>query len=540
MEPETNRQQGEQVVSATGTDDDIWLRFEVHVEQAAAQAYRRDLRHTSCAARRCRRPMWTEAGRASPSRRLRCEHVDMRGQPTILHLDLDAFFAAVEQRDKPSLRGRPVVVGGTGARGVVATASYEARRYGVRSAMSTARARALCPHAAYLVGRFEAYRAVSDLVMGKLRELSPLVEPLSLDEAFVDLGTGPAAAPPQADVTAHVTEVASRLRSDVRALTGGLTASVGLASSKLVAKIASELDKPDGLVVVRSDAEQALLNPLPVTVVPGVGPATTERLRRLGVRTVADLAAVEESELVRLLGASAGASLHRLARAQDDRPVVAVREAKSVSVEDTFEHDLTDRVLLGGVVDRMAARVAERLSVAGLSGRTITLKLRRHDFSTATRSVTLAGPTDSTRGIATVARGLLDEHDVSDGIRLLGVGVSGLADWIQDDLFHDGRPDAEEIGQAEQPDDPPSSDPLTRRWLPGHDVEHDVYGHGWVWGSGLGRVTVRFETRHTPPGPVRTFPADDPALRPVPPQVAGDSAPSDPLPVSPPPGSVTA
>jgi DNA polymerase-4 len=437
----------------------------------------------------------------------------MRGQPTILHLDLDAFFAAVEQRDKPSLRGRPVVVGGTGARGVVATASYEARRYGVRSAMSTSAARALCPHAAYLVGRFDAYRQVSDLVMGKLRQLSELVEPLSLDEAFVDLATGPAAAPDGTDVTAHVTDVATRLRTEVTAVTGGLTASVGLASSKLVAKIASELDKPDGLVVVPPGGEQALLDPLPVTVIPGVGPATTERLRRLGVRTVGDLGAVQESELVSLLGASAGASLHRLARAHDDRPVVAVREAKSVSVEDTFEHDITDRVLLTRVVDGMAARVVERLTEAGLSGRTITLKLRRHDFSTATRSMTLAGPTDSVRVVAKVARGLLEEHDVSEGVRLLGVGVSGLADWIQYDLFGDGDQDAE---LPEGSVDPSSGQrPLARRWLPGHDVEHDAYGRGWVWGAGLGRVTVRFETRDTPPGPVRTFPADDPALRPT-------------------------
>ena len=449
----------------------------------------------------------------------------MRGEPTILHLDLDAFFAAVEQRDKPSLRGRPVVVGGTGARGVVATASYEARRFGVRSAMSTARARALCPHAAYLVGRFEAYREVSELVMGTLRELSLLVEPLSMDEAFVDLAAVPAGARTGADVTAFVTEVAAALRADVTRVTGGLTASVGLATSKLVAKIASELDKPDGLVVVPAGEERALLDPLSVTVIPGVGPATSERLRRLGVRTVGDLAAVEEAELVSLLGAAAGSSLHRLATAHDDRPVVPVRETKSVSVEDTFEYDLTDRVLLAGVVDRMAARVAERLAEAGLSGRTITLKLRRHDFSTATRSVTLAGPTDDTRVVAKVARGLLEGHDVADGVRLLGVGVSGLADWIQEDLFgadqHDRDHDHEQGDQdlvtpGASTDPPVDLGTRARRWLPGHDVEHDTYGRGWVWGAGLGRVTVRFETRNTPPGPVRTFAADDSALRPAP------------------------
>ncbi len=430
----------------------------------------------------------------------------MRGEPTVLHLDLDAFYAAVEQRDKPSLRGRPVVVGGVGSRGVVATASYEARRYGVHSAMSTARARSLCPHAAYLVGRFDAYRSASELVMAELRKLSPLVEPLSLDEAFVDLAAGPASA--ASDVIASVTEVAHRLRADVRAVTGGLSASVGLATSKLMAKIASELNKPDGLLVVPPGTEKALLAPLGVTVLPGVGPATKERLRRLGVRTVQDLTGIEESELVLALGAAAGSSLHRLAAAVDDRPVLAVRETKSVSVEDTFEHDHTDPVLLAGIVDRMAARVAERLVDARLSGRTVTLKLRRHDFSTSTRSVTLPGPTDSARVVAGVARGLLTEVDTSDGVRLLGVGVSGLADWIQEDLFDDQRP----APTPEQAAPTPAAAPV-RRWLPGQDVHHDDHGPGWVWGAGVGRVTVRFETRYTPPGAVRTFAADDPALQ---------------------------
>src|SRR3954452_7309045 len=202
-----------------------------------------------------------------------------------MHLDLDAFFAAVEQRDKPSWGGKPVVVGGVGGRGVVATASYEARQYGVRSAMSTREARARCPHAAYLTGRFDAYRESSRRVMTLLRDLSPLVEPLSLDEAFVDL-----AAADVEDVSVEgVTAVARRLKDDVRAVTGGLCGSVGIASSKLVAKIASDLDKPDGLVVVPPGTERDLLRPMSVSVIPGVGPATAERLRRVGVQTVADL-----------------------------------------------------------------------------------------------------------------------------------------------------------------------------------------------------------------------------------------------------------
>src|SRR4051794_31011892 len=246
-----------------------------------------------------------------------------------MHLDLDAFFAAVEQRDKPSLRGKPVVVGGVGGRGVVATASYEARRYGVRSAMSTREARARCPHAAFLTGRFDAYRAASTAVMSVLRSVSPLVEPLSLDEAFVDLEQ---AGLPDLDVPT-VTALAQEVRARVHDVTGGLTASVGLGTSKFIAKVASDLDKPDGLVVVPPGTEVDLLRPMYVTVIPGVGPATAERLRRAGIHTVADLEAVSLEELVRVIGKAHGNGLHQLARAQDDRAVVPEREAKSVSVE---------------------------------------------------------------------------------------------------------------------------------------------------------------------------------------------------------------
>src|SRR6188768_1593480 len=238
----------------------------------------------------------------------------MRADASVLHLDLDAFFAAVEQRDKPSLRGKPVVVGGVGGRGVVATASYEARVFGVRSAMSTREARARCPNAAYLTGRFGAYRETSRHVMALLRELSPLVEPLSLDEAFVDLAVAGLD-----DLSVEgVTAVARRLKEDVTDVTGGLCGSVGIASSKLVAKIASDLDKPDGLVVVPPGTEQDLLRPMGVGVIPGVG-----------VHTVADLEKVSADELVRVVGQAHGTSLYRLARADDDRPVVAEREAKS-------------------------------------------------------------------------------------------------------------------------------------------------------------------------------------------------------------------
>jgi DNA polymerase IV len=433
----------------------------------------------------------------------------VRADPTILHVDLDAFFAAVEQRDKPSLRGKPVVVGGVGGRGVVATASYEARAFGVRSAMSTREARARCPHAAYLTGRFDAYRASSRQVMTLLRDLSPLVEPLSLDEAFVDL-----AASALEDFSVEgVTEVARRLKEDVREVTGGLCGSVGIASSKLVAKIASDLDKPDGLVVVPAGTEQDLLRPMSVTVIPGVGPATAERLRRVGVHTVGELEKVSADELVRLVGQAHGSSLYRLSRADDDRPVVPEREAKSISVEDTYDTDLVDKRLLEGLLERQAGQVGERLRKARLSGRTVTVKVRLHDFTTHTRSTTLPAPTDSTRMVARLARALLAEVDTSAGVRLLGVGVSGLADWIQEDLFADEEDAAQEEGVAGAAE---AVAVITRRrmWAPGMDVVHAEHGPGWVWGSGVGRVTVRFETAETGPGPVRTFRADDPDLAP--------------------------
>ena len=436
----------------------------------------------------------------------------MRPHASVLHLDLDAFFASVEQRDKPSLRGKPVVVGGVGGRGVVATASYEARKYGVRSAMSTREARARCPHAAFLTGRFHAYRATSDAVMGLLRSVSPLVEPLSLDEAFVDLER---AGLPDLEVPT-VTAFAQELRARVTEVTEGLTASVGLGTSKFIAKVASDLDKPDGLVVVPPGTESELLRPMHVTVIPGVGPATAERLRRAGIHTVAELESVSLDELVRLVGKAHGTGLFHLARAEDDRSVVPEREAKSVSVEGTYDTDLTDRRLMEGLLARQAGEVATRLRKHGLSGRTVSIKVRLHDFTTLSRSSTLPSPTDSPTAIARTAKGLLTDLDTSGGVRLLGVGVSGLADWIQEDLFGDTTEDEEPPPEIEVPS-------ISRRtWPPGMDVVHEEMGRGWVWGSGRGVVTVRFETAETPAGPVRSYAEDDPALSAWRPPVADD------------------
>lgn len=440
---------------------------------------------------------------------------------------MDAFYASAEQAAKPSLRGKPVVVGGLGPRGVVATASYEARRFGVHSAMPMAQARRLAPNAAYLVPRFTLYRTVSDQVMELLGRLSPLVEPLSLDEAFVDLEAGGTA-----DDTASAMEIGEQLRGAIEAVTG-LSGSVGLAGSKMLAKIASEEAKPNGLLLIEPGTERALLAPMPVRTLPGVGPATADHLRRAGMTTVNDLAEAGEAELVRLLGKAHGSSLHRMASGFDDRPVVAERDAKSVSVEDTFDTDLHDRVRVRTEVERLAGRCVQRLRAAGRSGRTVVLKVRRYDFSTLTRSETLRGPTDDPTVVREAAARLLEAVDTTGGVRLLGVGVTGLADFTQEDLFAQAAgermaaelldtadPGASAAADEGGPDDeetaPESPGQLAaRRWPAGHDVRHDTYGNGWVQGSGVGRVTVRFEEPESPPGRVRTFRIDDPRLRPA-------------------------
>ena len=424
-----------------------------------------------------------------------------------MHLDLDAFFASVEQRDKPSLRGKPVVVGGVGGRGVVATASYEARRYGVRSAMSTREARARCPHAAFLNPRFHAYRDASQAVMAVLRDLSPLVEPLSLDEAFVDLAVSELTAYDEESVRA----LAERVRARVTEVTGGLTASVGVASSKFVAKVASDLDKPDGLVVVAAGTELDLLRPMHVTVIPGVGPATAERLRRAGISTVADLERVSEDELVRLLGKAHGHGLYLLARAEDDRAVVPERETKSVSVEGTYDTDLTDPRLMAGLVTRQAAQ--RRRAAAEQRA----LRPHGHPQGAAPR-LHHAVPLDHAgrphrrraddRPAGPRAARRARHHRRRPPARRRRLRARGL---------DPGGPVRRRGGRARPRTNPsrrcPRS-PRPARWWPGMDVVHDDLGRGWVWGAGRGIVTVRFETAETPPGPVRSLPADDPALSP--------------------------
>jgi len=340
--------------------------------------------------------------------------------PTILHVDLDAFYASVEQLADPSLRGRPVIVGGLGRRGVVAAASYEARRYGVHSAMPMGRARRACPDGVFLAPRFAAYGEASRSVMAILREVTPLVEPLALDEAFLDVSNA-------RRLHGSAPEIAAALRRRIKDATG-LVASVGVATTKFVAKLASDLAKPDGMLVVEAGTEIALIHPLEVRRLWGVGPKTGERLAQLGVRTIGDLAALPLDTLVHALGESQGRHLHALAWNRDDRSVEPERAVKSIGHEETFPTDITDRAALEREVLRMSERVAERTRDGRRTGRTVQLKLRYKDFRTITRSRTLPEPTNLASDIAVVARALLDAVEIGDGVRLLGVAMQQLQD----------------------------------------------------------------------------------------------------------------
>lgn len=348
--------------------------------------------------------------------------------PVILHVDMDSFFASVEVLDDPGLRGRPVIVGGSGARGVVASCTYEARAYGVHSAMPSVRARQLCPTAVFLDGRYSRYAEVSAQLRAVLTASTPVVEPIGLDEAFLDvtgairlLGT-PAA-------------IGARIREQVRSALQ-LDCSVGGGRSKLVAKLASRAAKPTanrggkvagrGVVIVDPEDELAFLHPLPVERLWGVGPATTRRLHGLGVKTVGELAALPEQVLVRAVGRAQGSHLAALARADDRDPVVPDRPAKSVGHEETFRSDVADRAVLGAHVQRMAESVAGHLRAGALAGRTVMVKVKFPDFSSITRSYTLDFGVDTGKAIGAVAGALLEGVEIGDGVRLLGVSVSGL------------------------------------------------------------------------------------------------------------------
>jgi DNA polymerase-4 len=344
---------------------------------------------------------------------------------TILHVDMDAFYASVEQLRRPELRGQPVIVGGPGARGVVAAASYEARAFGVHSAMSSVRAQRLCPHAVFVAGDHEHYGRISKRVMDLFTEVTPLVEALSLDEAFLDV-TGAQRLFGSGEVIGH--HIRARVLEQE-----GLACSVGVAPSKFLAKLASEAAKPRvgrrgpepglGVKVVARGEELAFLHPLPVQ-----GPKTLERLHARGITTVAELAALTERSAQDVLGSANGSHLWHLAHAHDERPVVPDQRAKSIGHEETFARDHHSLETLHHELVRLGDSVASRLRAAGMAGRTVTIKVRFGDFRTITRSTTLPTAVDTGPDVLRAATGLLQKVDPSQGVRLLGVHVSQLVE----------------------------------------------------------------------------------------------------------------
>ncbi|HEV2846920.1 MAG TPA: DNA polymerase IV [Thermoanaerobaculia bacterium] len=337
----------------------------------------------------------------------------------VLHCDMDCFYAAVHMRDDPSLRGKPVVIGGRPeSRGVVAAASYEVRKYGVHSAMPSSRARRLCPEAIFIPPDFRRYSKESEKIFAIYREITPLVQAVSIDEAYLDVtdcleqwGTA----------TAVAREIRRRVREE-----RGLTVSVGVGPSRLIAKIASDFDKPDGLTVVPPAKVQAFLDPLPVRRLHGVGPATERALAEIKVQTVAELRAVPLEDLIEKFGKH-GRILYEFSRGIDERPVETHQERKSLGTENTYARDLTNFAEMEAEVDRMAQEVANSLERSGLSGCTVTLKVRYEDFTTVTRSRTFAMPVGEAADIAACARDLLHRTEApSRPVRLIGVTASNL------------------------------------------------------------------------------------------------------------------
>lgn len=352
-------------------------------------------------------------------------------QRTILHVDMDAFFAAIEQREHPEYRGKPVIVGGLSSRGVVSTASYEARQSGVHSAMPMETARRRCPDGIFVQGSYALYAAVSAEIFAIFRRYSPLVEPLSIDEAFLDV-TG------MELLTPSPRDYAEKLKTEILQKTA-LVASVGIAPNKFLAKLASDLEKPDGLVEIRAEEAAALLAPLSVRRLWGVGKRTEEKLAALGLKTIGDMQRADEKRLARAVGIRAAHALKALSFGRDDRSVEPDREAKSIGKEVTFERDLespeeAERALLA-----LAEKVGWRLRLAGVSARTIQLKLRRADFTTFTRSRTLFEATAHDEPIFQTVRDLFRELGVKRGIRLLGVTGENFEPSAMPSLFRDEK-----------------------------------------------------------------------------------------------------
>ncbi|MFD4783539.1 DNA polymerase IV [Rhodococcus qingshengii] len=442
-----------------------------------------------------------------------------QGDPTrsrrwVLHLDMDAFFASAEQLTRPTLRGRPVLVGGLGGRGVVAGASYEARVFGARSAMPMHQARRMVgAGAVVLPPRMSLYSVLSKRTFDALRLRMPILEQLSVDEAFgepVELaGVG-------AD---EVRAFCEDLRALIKAETG-LVASIGAGAGKQVAKIASGLAKPDGVAVIPPGMQHELLDPLPVRKLWGIGPVAEEKLKRLGIETIGGFARTPIAEVASILGTTVGPGLHRLAQGIDDRPVAERAESKQISAESTFAADIVTMAQLRAAVESSGRAAFSRLEKDGRAARTVVLKLKKSDMSILTRSVTLPFATiDRQILIATAQKQVIDPQELGP-IRLVGVGFAGLSTVRQGSLFPEldqdvpGYPVETLTGALDEAelDVPVAARVPQRYWHPGLDVKHPEYGHGWVQGAGHGVVTVRFETRSSGTGIVKTFAESDEVL----------------------------
>lgn len=421
---------------------------------------------------------------------------------------MDAFFASVEQLTRPTLRGRPVLVGGLGGRGVVAGASYESRVYGAKSAMPMHQARRLVgATAVVLPPRGVVYGVASRRVFETVRTLVPVLEQLSYDEAFGEPAELAGASADEVDEFCRL--VKARVLEET-----GLVASIGAGSGKQLAKIASGLAKPDGIRVVRREEQRTLLDGLPVRRLWGIGPVAGEKLHRLGIETIGAFAALTETEAADILGGTIGPALHRLARGIDDRPVAENAPAKQISAESTFPADLTTLDQLREAMGPIGEHAHARLEKDGRGARTVTVKLKKSDMSTLTRSATLPyATTEAATLIATARRLLLDPVEIGP-IRLLGVGFSGLSEVQQESLFPDLDLMAsdDEVAHTGVPPTVTDLAATPPAWRIGDDVTHPDFGHGWIQGAGHGVMTVRFETRASGPGQARTFPDDTPGL----------------------------
>lgn len=426
-------------------------------------------------------------------------------QRWVLHIDMDAFFASCEQLTRPTLMGRPVLVGGMSGRGVVAGASYEARKYGAHSAMPMYRAQQLIgPKAVVVSPRFEVYRLASQRVFKFIESRVDLVEQLSIDEAYMEPAELIGATAEEVEAWAH------ELRAAIRDIVG-LPASIGAGSGKQFAKIGSGQAKPDGAYVIPVEKQEAMLHPLDVDELWGVGPVTTTKLRSIGVKTIGDLAALSQREVEITLGSTIGRALWMMARGVDDRPVAPRAESKQVSAEHTYPEDLTTKETVDAALERALSGAHNRLLKDGRGARTVTVKMRMADFHSETRSLTLAYATDD---IATLRKAMqsLARYPAELGpIRLVGVGFSGLELERQDVLF----PELDQAVISTETTFEEEPTPRKRTWYATQDVFHPDYGHGWIQGTGHGFVSVRFETRATGPGPFKSFDADDEQLQPA-------------------------